>query len=321
MSKLKISSYFSNEERKLLMKKSNIRGIVEILKTWLWIAFAFALAGIYPNVFTIIVALVIIGAKQLACAIIMHDASHYAIFKQKWLNDFLGSWFGAYPILNSVYRYRPYHYEHHIKTGHDDDPDISLTLGYPTTLKSMFRKIGRDVFGPTGLKSFLGLILMHLGILRYTLSRDVRREEYVDLKRMIKGFFNYLLGPLISNGIMFVIFWLLGKPWLYLLWIGAFLTTFNFVLRIRSIAEHSVVPDKKDKFRNSRTTYANFFERLLFAPHYVNYHLEHHLMMSVPSYNLPKMHKILLAKGFYDQKDIPLENNYWDIFKMAASLK
>jgi fatty acid desaturase len=106
-----------------------------------------------------------------------------------------------------------------------------------------------------------------------------------------------------------------GKPWLYLLWIGANLTTFNFSLRIRSIAEHSVVEDTHDPYKNTRTTYANFLERILFAPLHVNYHLEHHFLQNMPSYNSPEMHKLLVARGFYEHG--LLKHGYWEILKMA----
>ena len=69
------------------------------------------------------------------------------------------------------------------------------------------------------------------------------------------------------------------------------------ITRIRNIAEHAVVPDSADPLRNTRTTHANFLERLFIAPYYVNYHLEHHLLFYVPCYNLPRVHRILSAAG------------------------
>jgi fatty acid desaturase len=40
------------------------------------------------------------------------------------------------------------------------------------------------------------------------------------------------------------------------------------------------------------------------------------MLMSVPSYNLLKMHKVVKANGFYDKG--LLENGYWEILKMAV---
>jgi len=48
----------------------------------------------------------------------------------------------------------------------------------------------------------------------------------------------------------------------------------------------------------------------------VNYHLEHHFLMAVPSYRLPQMHKILKARGVF--KDAPLAHGYAEILRMAT---
>lgn len=320
-----LRQYISNDELKVIMQKSDWKGFLEIAHTWAWIAFALALPVIsdalsdrnsYLKIIAIVVSLFILGGKQLACAIIMHDASHDSIFAARKLNNFFGNWFGAYPILHNVEQYRPYHREHHIYTGLDNDPDISLTKGYPTTAISMVRKFLRDLSGATGIKGQLAVIAMHLQILQYSLGNVVKRLYLPWTKERFKTSFRNLIGPVSANLILFGILWLTGHPLLYLLWIGALLTTYTFCLRVRSMAEHSVVSDRRNPHKNTRTTYANFFEQILFAPHHVNYHAEHHLCMGAPSYNLPKMHKLLLARGFY--KEGTMETNYWKIIKLGV---
>jgi len=44
-----------------------------------------------------------------------------------------------------------------------------------------------------------------------------------------------------------------------------------------------------------RTTLAGPIARILVAPYWVNYHLEHHMVMHVPCWRLPKMHDLLKA--------------------------
>ena len=99
----------------------------------------------------------------------------------------------------------------------------------------------------------------------------------------------------------------LGNAWLYSLWIIAFMTSHMLVSRIRQIAEHAAVPDlfDLDPRLNTRTIYISWLERLLIAPHHVSYHLEHHLMASVPIYRLQELHEILLKKGYYKGVDCP----------------
>lgn len=315
-----LHQYLSNDEIKAIMQKSDLKAAWEIVHTWLWIAFAFALSGLWPNPFTIIISLLILGGKQLACAIILHDCSHDSMFNSRAANRFVGNWFGAYPIFHDVDKYRPYHVQHHMHTGLDDDPDRPLTTGYPTTLISMVRKFLRDFFGPTGIKGNFAVILMQMGVLKYALNG---KAEWVSLKEksfaeIVVTAAKNLAGPVAANLIMFAILFAVGAPWLYMLWLGALLTTNNFSLRVRSMAEHSMVDDRTNPLKNTRTTYANFFERLLFAPHHVNYHAEHHLCMGAPSYNLPKMHRLLLQRGFYNEGI--LERNYLRVVKRAILL-
>ena len=124
MNQVNVNDYLTKEEIQQLLKKSDWKAALEFLHTWAWIAFAFGIAGLWPNPFTIVIAMFIIGGKQLACAILMHDCAHRSMFNSKWANTFFGNWLGGYPILHDVERYRPYHIEHHVKTGTDADPDL-----------------------------------------------------------------------------------------------------------------------------------------------------------------------------------------------------
>lgn len=318
---MNIKDYLSNEEIKLLNRKSDWKGAFEVFKTWAWIAAVFVMVGLYPSILTIMIGLIILGAKQLACAIIMHDASHRALFTTNQMNDFVGNWLGGYMIFNDGHRYRPYHLKHHVNTGTYKDPDLSLTRGYPTTVISFCRKMMRDISGVTGIKNQIGVFMMNIGLVKYTGAAVLEQLDQTGkrIKDYIVSGFYYYWKPILANFILWMIFWLAGAGWLYLLWIGALLTTYNISLRIRSIAEHSVVPDQEDPHQNTRTTYARWWEKILFAPHHVNYHAEHHLLMTVPPYNLPEMHRLLKERGFYERG--VLAQNYWDVIKLAVSAK
>ncbi len=310
-----VHTYFTKEEIKGFHVKSDWKAVIEIFSVWFWIITAFAMVYFYSNIFTIIIALWIIGGKQLGCAIIMHDTSHYSLFKTKKLNDIIGNWLGAYPMLHNVRQYRPYHLQHHIATGTDEDPDRNLTLGYPTTKASMLRKFMRDLLGATGIKGFLGVIMMHLGFLEYNLGNKIIKRTPKNYVEVIGNAVQNLSGPIFFHILFFSIFLLLHRPLIYLLWWGAFFTTYNFCLRVRSIAEHSVVPDSSNPYTSSRTTYANFLEKLLFAPLHVNYHTEHHLLIAAPCYHNPQMHKLLKDRGYFEKG--LLEKNYRRIIRLA----
>ena len=106
-------------------------------------------------------------------------------------------------------------------------------------------------------------------------------------------------------------------PWLYLLlwWIPK-LTVFSLFYRLRNIAEHACTSGVED-FSNTRTTLSPMLIRYFIAPLNVNYHLEHHLFMFCPWYNLPKAHEMLKTKEFY--KDLEVEHGYFNVFKKVIS--
>ena len=59
----------------------------------------------------------------------------------------------------------------------------------------------------------------------------------------------------------------------------------------------TTVPDPTDEMKNTRTTTARWWERLLIAPNCVNFHLEHHLLPTVPYFRLPALGRALAARG------------------------
>ena len=101
---------------------------------------------------------------------------------------------------------------------------------------------------------------------------------------------------------MFGVLSAIGEGWLYLMWPAAIIFVQPLVSRVRQVAEHAAVPDlyHPDARKNTRTVYSSFLSRIMFCPHQVNYHLEHHLLPTVPKYNLSLMHRLLRDKGYYE---------------------
>jgi fatty acid desaturase len=255
-----------------------------------------------------LIGIVLVGGRQLGIAILMHDAAHRALAKTPWLNDALGQWFCAWPVAAELHGYRAYHLQHHRKTQQADDPDIGLSAPFPITRKSLWRKIVRDLTGQTTLKQRSAQIRSALGDPAWPWSQRLHR------------FFTRLGGALTANIILLAILTLSGHPELYLLlWIVPFFTWLPLITRLRNIAEHAVVPDDNDPFRNARTTHANWLMRAILAPYWVNYHVEHHLLMWVPGHQLPRLHKMLLDKGYGPRMEI--QPGYATVLAMAASAK
>ena len=272
---------------------------------WGLIAASFALVAVAPNPLTIVLALFVIGARQLGLAVLMHEAAHRSLLSNRNVNDWVGNWLCGYPIWSDVHPYRPYHLQHHAKNWTNEDPDLALATPFPITRESMWRKVWRDLNGQTGWKRA-----------KATLARDLRRSQG-RVKRNFDAGREVLGRVALTNLILLGLLALAGHPALYLLWVGAWFTTYSLVMRIRSIAEHAMIPNPSDDLNNTRTTIASWWERLFLAPNRVNYHLEHHLLMTVPHYNLPRMHAMLRERGAL--ADACVERGYWGVLKLAAS--
>jgi fatty acid desaturase len=67
------------------------------------------------------------------------------------------------------------------------------------------------------------------------------------------------------------------------------------------MAEHACLESSPDVLRSTRTTQAGWIARACVAPIRVNFHIEHHLMASVPYFRLPKLHALLRQRGIVAQ--------------------
>jgi len=295
----------SRDDISTLLEMHDWRSWRSIAVNWGLVAASFALVARWPNPLTVVVAIFVIGARQLGFAVLMHEAAHRTLFSNRWLNDWAGNWLCAYPVWGDLHPYRPYHLQHHGNTWTADDPDLALANPFPITRASLRRKVWRDLSGKTGWKRF-----------RATLKRDLGRSRG-RVRRNFDAGLEALHGVLITNAVLLGILTASRHPLLYLLWIVAWLTSYSLVMRIRSIAEHAMIPDPGSDLGNTRTTVARWWERLLIAPNYVNYHLEHHLLMTVPHYNLPRMHRLLRDRGALG--DACVTRGYPGVLALAAS--
>lgn len=293
------SDVLSREQMRALTRRSNLRGFWALGSTWGVIFGTFAALAVWPHPLTFLLAVVILGGRQLALAILMHEAAHRTLFEGRFLNDVVTDWLAAKPIGNDVAKYRKHHLRHHLHTGTDADPDIGLARPFPVSTGSFVRKCARDLLGPTGLKRIVGQILMGLELVEYTVSTEVIRRPRGDrsigelLGALAKNTFGFAATNLaLAGGLA-----LSGHLWVYWAWVVANLTVFNLFIRIRSLAEHACTEASSNPFRNTRTTRAGLLARATVAPLRVNYHLEHHLLVGVPFFRLPTMHRLLRERG------------------------
>ena len=310
----------SSEQRAELNRKSNLLGAWSVTKSWALIVFAFGLSIVFPNPISFITTTILLAGAHVGLAILMHDASHRALFENAKVNDWVGEWLCAKPIFQSLEGYRSYHMAHHRLAGTIEDPDLVMTQHYPIPRSSLRRKLLRDISGITGIKTYVGLTLMHAEQLKYMLNGQVipnpnAPHGFITISKvLIKNLHTFV----ITNTVIFAALWALHAPWLYLLWIIAQLSPFQVFLRVRQIADHAVVTDSlsKNPLLHARSTTAAWWEKLLFAPHHEHFHLEHHLVPTAPSWNLAKLNAILVEANAIPEGS--QSNGYAAVLKKAV---
>jgi fatty acid desaturase len=304
--RIRARDVLTEEELVAVRQRKTWKGIALIAHAWALIVAAIALVAVWPNPFTYLLAVAIIGSRQLGLSILMHDGAHGCLAADERINLALSQWFCAYPVLAETRAYRRYHLKHHAHTQQEDDPDLVLSAPFPITRISYRRKFLRDITGQTGYQQRKAQLLNALGPREWPLARRAAH------------FWGQLGPQVLVNAMLFSILAIAGVWWAYpLLWLVPLLTWMMVITRIRNIAEHAVVPDSSDPLRNTRTTRANLLERLFIAPYYVNYHLEHHLLFYVPCYNLPRVHRILCASAHAGRMEV--QPGYLAVLRLATA--
>ena len=294
-------SYLSREEIRELIAPANLAGAASLCVTWSLIAAAFCLIAAFPqSVVAWLVGVVLLGGRQLALAILMHECAHQSLFRTRALNEWVGKWLCAAPVWQQLTSYRRHHLAHHAHTSLEGDPDLGLVEPFPSSPGALRRKLVRDLTGLTFVRRTVGLVLMDAGVLSYSASTGQRRVTPAPSASLMASNLLRHSGPvLLTNLVLAALLWATGHAYLYLAWLLANATVFSVVVRLRAIAEHACTAATDDPFRNTRTTQANALARLTVAPHHVNFHLEHHLLPSAPHYRLRALHRLLRTRGAY----------------------
>ncbi|HWX05740.1 MAG TPA: fatty acid desaturase family protein [Bradyrhizobium sp.] len=301
---------FTPEEWNLLTSRSSWRGMWLLVHAWGTVAAAIALVALWPNPLTWLIAVMVVGARQLGLAILMHEAAHGGIHANKAINEWVGQWLCAVPVGSDLASYRSYHLQHHKFTQQPEDPDLSLSAPFPITKESYTRKAIRDLTGQTFVKQRLPLFL--------SLFRRQDTDDRLSHDSFVSSGADKMARFLAVNALMFVLFWLAGAGvWYFGVWVFAMATWLPLVTRVRNIAEHACTSTGEDPFSHARTTLANPIERLLIAPYWVNYHAEHHLFMYLACYRLPETHRLLMEKGLIKRMEV--RPGYIDVMRLATS--
>ena len=295
--------HFNAEEWRSLSERSTWRGLWLVAHCWGVIAIAMLMGTIWP--LTIPFAVMVIGTRQLGLFVLMHDAAHATLHVNRRVNDWMGTWLCSAGLR----QYRPYHLQHHRFVQQTEDPDLVLSAPFPISQASLARKVLRDLSGQTFYKQHFGHIAPAIRARANGESALQRfRLELAKDKRF-----------LLSHALGFMVFAAAGGWWIWLtLWLLPTVCWLPLAVRIRNIAEHALVgKNQADPLRQARTTQANWLERTLIAPYWVNYHCEHHLFTNLPCWKLPVAHAILRQRG--TTANMEIQPSYLTLLRLATA--
>lgn len=239
---------------------------------WLLIVSAFVLLAVLPwpeRLLLLPLALVIIGTRQHALALLAHDGAHYLCSRNRSLNDVLTTVLCAYPLFASLRSYRKFHLAHHQHIGTRGDPEFEFKLGMaprfdlPVQRRQVYVQFAKDCLG-FGLPDILHTLKTLKPI-------DLRDATYLAV------FWTIVAGTLALTGYI----------WCLVVWFVALNTVQWAVFRIRIWTEHSGLATGTHRIQ------PNWWQRLLFFPTNTWCHYEHHEAASTPFHRLPALRQTM----------------------------
>ena len=149
------SDFFDADEIARLRRISPWRSAGAVLHCWGVIFATWALVAVWTNPLTVLLGIMVIGARQLGLFVLSHDGAHYALTHNRKLNDWISEWLlGRALTGEGIEGYRRYHLQHHAHTQQAEDPDLALSRPFPISPQSFRRKVWRDLSGQTGWKQY-----------------------------------------------------------------------------------------------------------------------------------------------------------------------
>ena len=261
-----------------------------IVFDWTVILLAMATAVWAAHPLVSVVAIVVIGARQHALLILMHEAAHLGLFRSRRVNEWVSDALLAWPLFVSTATYRDNHNRHHRHLNQETDPDW---------------KRYRD---PSALEHDEWRFPMSRGRLAWLLVSDALGLRTLQQVRKLLLFSGARSssdkrprgprGPRVAYYLVIAAALTAVSGWqvFLLYWIVPTLTSLKVLLRLRLIAEH-MLPDGVD---GTRTTITGALGRFFIAPHNIGYHLEHHTYPGVRFHQLPTLHALAREAGLPD---------------------
>jgi fatty acid desaturase len=302
-----------SEDVRRLSKVSGWRSLLAIAIQWGIIGCAVGACIVFHHWPVYVAAIVTIATRQHALGILMHEGAHYRLFQRRWVNDICSDILCGLPVGVSTSIYREHHFRHHRWVNTDRDPDRKGVYeeddwDWPKAPIECIRVFTLDLLGFHS--PMMTKILWGWSPLRSFVRLDERTLASSDRIRILAFYGVSMVAIAIAGG------WI---AWAYLavFWLLPMLTVLALIFRVRALAEHYVV-ESENELNATRTVVPTAIERFLIAPCGINFHLEHHLFPSIPFFNLPEIHKLLMDDPMFRQRAHITISYFWCVPRPGA---
>jgi len=270
------------------LAKKPVVPFLAVAANWAIISSCIA-AGLHLHSWLIsLLAIVVIGARQHALFVMIHEAAHHHISRFKFVNDWTADLLCAFPLLFDTDVYRKNHLAHHRHLNTEQDPDWVRKVGqtdwlFPMAASQFTRFVPRFILKTGPLE--WGYILWRFS----GFGEKTRWQQQPGFLLFKAAYFAGALALMAYCGAL---------PAFLLYWIVPMFLVLPAVGRLRSIAEHFAV-SYADDLNSTRDVRAGWLEGFLLAPHNVHFHLTHHVHPHIPFYNLPEAHRQICESGAF----------------------
>jgi fatty acid desaturase len=249
--------------------------------------------------------LVVVASYGLTLmSIVGHDGTHLQLADQKLVSVFIGMACAALVPGSSALGFAINHWDHHRFTNTDSDPDCVRFRRFKSPLSRLFTarlvanlSYKRNIIALAGGKP---LPFKY----RYMFKREVAQK----LARFNLG----LIYAVLAGYALFF-----ALDWRRALMVVALPTLIAIPISgLQPFLEHQGTEVGHGIDTRSRTS---LLMTILYFGN--NYHLEHHMYPSVPSYRLPAVHRYLRSVGFFEAHKAHLDRGYFSAYWGALTGK
>lgn len=267
-------------------------GLIAVLAGCTWTYLNWSAGWISTPLFLplCVAGMALVAAFQHRLSGLGHEASHYAMFRNRWANELISDFLCMFPLMAMTQRFRVTHMGHHqFLNDPARDPDVGRLhfdedrFPFPMS-KSRFwfryvllslwpPALWRYLLGQAKNANITGGLREPRSVYRFRVGRCMRGAYWLSVLTIV-----HLTGS-----------W----PVFFLFWVAPLLTFYAFYMQLREIAHHSNTSNDGD-FTHSRNFFCNPLVNWVIFPYGQDYHLTHHVFGLMPHYNLAPADAILM---------------------------